>query len=173
MNEDKTHNFPEGFLFGAATSSYQIEGAWNEDGKGESIWDRFTHEGKAHQGHTGDVACDHYHRYREDVALMKELGLDAYRFSISWPRVLPEGRGRVEERGIDFYDRLVDELLAAGIRPYATLFHWDMPQALFDRCQGWMGRDSVEDFGSRNEKREAKTRNHSRPSMPGAMVAGD
>ncbi len=138
--------FPDSFIFGAATSSYQIEGSWDVDGKGESIWDRFTHAGKAHKGQTGDVACDHYHRYKEDVALMKEMGLDAYRFSISWPRVLPEGRGRVEQRGLDFYDRLVDELLAAGIQPYATLFHWDMPQALWERYQGWMSRESVEDF---------------------------
>jgi beta-glucosidase len=139
--------FPPGFLWGAATAAYQIEGAWNEDGKGESIWDRFTHRPyRIFNGDTGDVACDHYHRMPEDVGLMKELGLKTYRFSISWPRVLPEGRGRVNQKGIDFYERLVDKLLAAGIVPNATLNHWDLPQVLQEQG-GWPNRDSVEWFG--------------------------
>jgi beta-glucosidase len=138
--------FPEGFVWGAATASYQIEGAWNEDGKGESIWDRFAHRPYTiHAGATGDVACDHYHRMPEDVAWMKQLGLKAYRFSISWPRVLPSGRGAVNEKGLDFYDRLVDALLAAGILPNATLNHWDFPQALQD-LGGWVSRDSPDWF---------------------------
>ena len=126
--------FPAGFLWGVATSSYQIEGAAREDGRGESIWDRFSHtEGRIHDGSTGDVACDHYHRFRDDVRLMAELGVQAYRFSIAWPRVFPEGTGRINTRGLDFYSRLVDELLAANITPMVTLFHWDLPQALEER----------------------------------------
>ncbi len=138
---------PKGFVVGSATSAYQIEGAWQEDGKGESIWDRHCHEsGRVARGDTGDRACDHYHRYREDVAIMREMGLDAYRFSVSWPRVLPAGRGQVEQRGLDFYGRLVDALLEAGIQPFVTLFHWDMPQALWDDCRGWLGRDTAYHF---------------------------
>ncbi|PKO14494.1 MAG: beta-glucosidase [Chloroflexi bacterium HGW-Chloroflexi-10] len=138
--------FPENFLWAAATSSYQIEGAWNEDGKGESIWDRFSHTpGMVKNGDTGDVAIDHYHRYREDVALMREMGLQAYRFSIAWPRILPLGRGNIVQAGIDFYSRLVDELLAAGITPFATLYHWDLPQALQDEG-GWTVRSTAEAF---------------------------
>jgi beta-glucosidase len=125
--------FPPRFVFGAATAAYQIEGAWDADGKGRSIWDVFCRH--------GDVACDHYHLYREDVALMAELGLDAYRFSVSWPRVIPEGVGAVNEAGLDFYDRLVDALLEQGIRPFCTLYHWDLPQALQDRG-GWASRDA-------------------------------
>src|SRR5215472_11950272 len=130
--------FPDGFYWGVATSAYQIEGAWNEDGKGESIWDRFVHTpGKVKNGDTGDVANDHYHRYQEDVALMKSFGASAYRFSISWPRIFPEGAGQPNPKGVDFYRRLVDELLSAGIEPFATLYHWDLPQALHDRHGGW------------------------------------
>jgi beta-glucosidase/6-phospho-beta-glucosidase/beta-galactosidase len=129
------------FLWGAATAAYQIEGAWNHEGKGKSIWDSFSHTpGRVSNGDTGDVACDHYHRYREDVALMAELGLDAYRFSVSWPRILPEGVGPVESRGLDFYERLVDELLAHEIRPFLTLYHWDLPDALQQRG-GWTADD--------------------------------
>jgi beta-glucosidase len=138
--------FPADFVWGAATAAYQVEGASNVDGKGPSIWDRFAHTpGRVTNGETGDVACDHYHRYREDVALMAELGLGAYRFSVSWTRVLPEGTGRVNEAGLDFYDRLVDELLAHGIEPYATLYHWDLPQALED-AGGWPERSIVDAF---------------------------
>jgi beta-glucosidase len=136
-----TYNFPSDFVWGAATASYQIEGAWNEDGKGESIWDRFSHTpGKTANGDTGNVACDHYHRYQDDVALMRQLGLKAYRFSISWPRVLPNGRGPVNSHGLDFYDRLVDALLEVNILPFLTLYHWDLPQVLQDEG-GWANRD--------------------------------
>jgi beta-glucosidase len=138
--------FPKGFVWGCATASCQVEGAWNEDGKGESIWDRFCHTpGHVKDGDTADVACDHYHRYREDVALMKELGLKGYRFSISWPRIFPEGKGQVNQKGLDFYSRLVDELLAAGITPLPTLYHWDLPQALQDQG-GWANRDIAQLF---------------------------
>jgi beta-glucosidase len=141
-----TASFPSDFIWGAATAAYQIEGAWDEDGKGESIWDRFSHTpGKIANGDTGDVACDHYHRWREDVALMKELGLRAYRFSISWPRLLLEGRGRVNAAGLDFYSRLVDALLEAEIEPFITLYHWDLPQALQDQG-GWPARATAEAF---------------------------
>jgi beta-glucosidase len=146
MMTSTTASFPSGFTWGAATSAHQIEGAWDEDGKGESIWDRFNHTpGNIANGDTGDVACDHYHRWREDVALMKEMGLHAYRFSISWPRLLPEGRGRVSAAGVDFYSRLVDALLEAGIQPFATLYHWDLPQALQDQG-GWPARTTAQAF---------------------------
>src|SRR5581483_9428187 len=118
--------FPDGFRWGAATASYQVEGAANEDGRGTSIWDTFSHTpGTTFGGDTGDVACDHYHRYREDVALMADIGLHDYRFSIAWPRVQPTGRGAVNEAGLDFYSRLVDTLLEHGVSPVATLYHWD------------------------------------------------
>ena len=134
-------NFATDFLWGAATAAHQIEGAWQADGKGESIWDRFNHTpGKIFNGETGDVACDHYHRYREDVALMQRLGLRAYRFSTAWSRVLPTGRGAPNQAGLDFYDRLVDALLAANIQPFLTLYHWDLPVALFE-LGGWSNRD--------------------------------
>ena len=139
-------NFPAQFRWGVATSSYQIEGAVTEDGRGESIWDRFSHTpGHVVSGETGDVACDHYHRFRQDIALMRELGIRSYRFSIAWPRVVPLGKGRAEERGLAFYDRLVDALLEAGIAPLATLYHWDLPQALQDQG-GWLTRDTAEAF---------------------------
>jgi beta-glucosidase len=145
MNQTK-YLFPSGFVWGAATSAYQIEGAWNQDGKGESIWDRFSHTpGNITNGDTGDVACDHYHRWRDDIQLMKAIGLRAYRFSISWPRLLPEGTGPINAPGIDFYSRLVDELLRAGIQPFITLYHWDLPQALQDRG-GWPERCTAEAF---------------------------
>ncbi|MDH2427573.1 GH1 family beta-glucosidase [Sphaerisporangium sp. TRM90804] len=131
------------FLWGTATASYQIEGAATEDGRGASVWDTFTRQpGRVRDGHTGDVACDHYHRWSEDVTLLAGLGVNSYRFSISWPRVQPDGRGPVNERGLDFYDRLVDALCAEGIVPAATLFHWDLPQALEDRG-GWLARDTA------------------------------
>jgi beta-glucosidase len=135
--------FPDGFLWGTATSAYQIEGAWNLDGKGESVWDRFTRQPyRILNGDRGDVACDHYHRMPEDVALMAKMGLPSYSFSVSWPRVMPEGRGQVNEKGFDFYQRLVDALLEAGIQPKVTLNHWNYPQSLED-AGGWPSRDSV------------------------------
>ena len=137
---------PDGFVWGAATAAYQIEGAATEDGRGESVWDRFcATPGKVRNGDTGAVACDFYHRYPDDIELMRELGLDAFRFSIAWPRVLPDGRGRVNQAGLDFYDRLVDSLLAAGITPFPTLFHWDTPQVLED-AGGWPARATAEAF---------------------------
>jgi beta-glucosidase len=139
---------PAGFSFGASTASFQIEGASTEDGKGPSIWDTFCAEpGRISDGSDGSVACDHYHRYAEDVALMRRAGLDTYRFSISWPRVQPTGEGPANAAGLDFYDRLVDELVEAGIAPMATLFHWDLPQALDDRG-GWRTRDIAERFAA-------------------------
>ncbi len=125
-----TLQFPDGFVWGVATSAYQIEGGWDEDGRTPSIWDTFAK--------TPDraIACDHYHRWPEDVALMKELGIQAYRFSMSWPRILPDGKGRVNRKGLDFYSRLVDDLLKAGITPFVTLYHWELPQVLQD-AGGW------------------------------------
>jgi len=138
--------FPAGFVWGASTSSYQIEGAVDEDGRGKSIWDVFSHTpGKVKSGDTGDVACDHYHRWREDVEWLARGGFSAYRFSVAWPRILPAGAGAIEERGLDFYDRLVDALLARGITPWACLYHWDLPQALQDQG-GWLNRDIAEKF---------------------------
>jgi len=138
--------FPQDFKWGVATASYQIEGAAHEDGRGESIWDRFSRTpGKVLNGHTGDTACNHYHLYKEDVALMKELGVDSYRFSIAWPRIYPTGKGQVNHRGLDFYKRLVEELLSSGIEPAATLYHWDLPQALEDQG-GWLNRDTARHF---------------------------
>jgi beta-glucosidase len=138
--------FPDGFVWGAATAAYQIEGAAQEDGRGPSIWDTFSRTpGRVVAGHTGDVACDHYHRYREDVALMADLGLASYRYSISWPRIRPDGTGPVNTRGLDFYDRLTDELIGKGIDPVVTLYHWDLPQTLQDRG-GWTARETAEAF---------------------------
>jgi beta-glucosidase len=136
-----TTGFPADFIWGTATAAYQIEGAANIDGRGESIWDVFCRKpGAVFGGNTGDVACDHYHRYREDVALMKQLGVKAYRFSVAWPRVLPQGTGTVNQKGLDFYDRLLDEVLKAGVTPYCTLFHWDLPEAIYQKG-GWLHRD--------------------------------
>ncbi|MFH1105436.1 MAG: GH1 family beta-glucosidase [Actinomycetota bacterium] len=138
--------FPRGFLWGAATAAYQVEGCPDADGRSESIWDRFSRShGNVAGGHTGDVACDHYHRWREDIRLMAELGLGAYRFSVSWPRVIPDGRGRINGPGLDFYDRLVDGLLENEIEPFVTLYHWDLPQVLEDGG-GWPDRSTAEAF---------------------------
>jgi beta-glucosidase len=140
--------FPEGFIWGSATAAYQVEGAARDGGRGPSIWDTFSRTpGKVFAGHTGDVACDHYHRYADDVALMAELGLQAYRFSVSWPRIRPDGTGPVNPAGLDFYDRLVDELRGRGITPIITLYHWDLPQPLEDRG-GWTSRETAEQFAS-------------------------
>src|ERR1700681_3934638 len=140
-------SFPDGFLWGTATSAYQIEGAVEEDGRGRSIWDTFAHTpGKIRDHSNADRANDHYHRYKEDVRLIKELGVKAYRFSIAWPRVFPEGSGTPNPKGLDFYNRLLDELLANGIEPFATLYHWDLPQGLQDRFGGWMSRDTAKAF---------------------------
>ena len=139
-------SFPPGFVFGVATAAFQIEGATRVDGRGESIWDRFARTpGKVHNGDTGDPACDHYRRWEQDLDLMKMLGVDAYRFSLAWPRILPAGTGRPNRKGIDFYRRLVEGLHERGIKPFATLYHWDLPQALQDRG-GWANRDSADWF---------------------------
>lgn len=142
-----SRRFPDGFYWGVATSAYQIEGAWNEDGKGLSIWDTYAHTpGNIKNDENGDVANDHYHRYKEDVALMQDIGANAYRFSIAWPRIFPEGTGTPNPKGVDFYKRLVDELLDAGIEPFATLYHWDLPQALMDKYGGWQSKDTAKAF---------------------------
>jgi beta-glucosidase len=138
--------FPKDFVWGVATSAYQIEGAWNEDGRGLSIWDTFSHTpGRIINEENGDVAADHYHRWKQDLALLSELGIQAYRFSLAWPRILPEGTGRVNKKGLDFYDHLVDELLKRKIQPYICLFHWDLPQALQDKG-GWTNRETASHF---------------------------
>jgi beta-glucosidase len=140
--------FPNGFVWGTATSAYQIEGAVDEDGRGRSIWDTFAHTpGRIADHSNGDRANDHYHRYKQDVRLIKDLGVKAYRFSIAWPRVFPQGSGSPNPKGLDFYNRLLDELLASGIEPYATLYHWDLPQALQDRVGGWQSSDTSKAFG--------------------------
>merc|ERR1712018_318666 len=144
--------FPDDFKWGGATAAYQIEGAWNEDGKGESIWDKFVHDGQGHikNGHTGDVACDSYHKYKEDVQLLKAMGMTSYRFSIAWSRILPQGVGEVNQEGIDYYNNLIDELLANGITPAVTLYHWDIPQALQNIPTpaegGWLNPDVADWF---------------------------
>jgi beta-glucosidase len=141
-------SFPKDFLWGTATSSYQIEGAVNEDGRGPSIWDIFSHtQGKIEDGTNGDRANEHYHRYKGDVRLIRDLGVKAYRFSIAWPRVFPDGAGSPNPKGLDFYHRLIDELLANGIEPYATLYHWDLPQALQERVGGWQSSETAKAFG--------------------------
>ena len=145
-NQANGVTFPKSFFWGASTAAYQVEGAANEDGRGPSIWDEFARQpGKVINGDTGDVACDHYHRWPEDVALMKEAGFSAYRFSVAWPRVLPDGSNWANPKGLDFYDRLVDGLLEAGIRPFGCLYHWDLPQALQERG-GWHNRAMADWF---------------------------
>jgi beta-glucosidase len=140
-------SFPDGFLWGASSSAYQIEGAVREDGRGPSIWDSFSHlPGNISDDETGDAGCDHYHRWPVDVALMRELGLGAYRLSTAWPRILPEGRGRANAKGLEFYDRLVDAVMAGGIEPWICLYHWDLPQAL-EYHGGWQNRDTASWFG--------------------------
>src|SRR5438552_13969912 len=139
--------FPEDFVWGAATAAYQVEGAADVDGRGPSVWDVFCKKkGAVFEGHSGDVACDHCHRYVDDIALLHELGVGSYRFSGSWTRVLPNGTGAPNPKGLDFYDRLVDEMLRRGIRPLCTIFHWDYPQALYERG-GWLARESADWFG--------------------------
>ena len=146
MSSDQLR-FPDGFLWGAATAAYQIEGAPEVDGKGPSIWDTFSHTpGKTFHGDTGDVACDSYHRYPDDIEMLKRLGVGAYRFSLSWPRIQADGRGVANSKGLDYYSRLIDALLEAGISPAVTLYHWDLPQALQDEG-GWANRDIAGWFG--------------------------
>jgi len=141
-----TLTFPKNFIWGVATSAYQIEAAWKEDGRGPSIWDTFSHTpGKVTHNENGDIAADHYHRWKEDFALLSEMGIKAYRFSTAWPRILPDGTGKVNKKGLDFYDRIVDELLKRKIEPYVCLFHWDLPQALQDKG-GWPNRDTTGHF---------------------------
>ena len=168
--------FPKDFTWGAAAASYQIEGAANEDGKGPSVWDMFCKKpGAIFQGHTGDVACDHYHRYREDVGLMKQIGLNAYRLSLCWPRVLPHGVGAKNEAGLAFYDRLIDALLEAGIEPYVTLFHWDYPLSLYYRG-GWLNRDSADWFAEYTgvvvDRLSDRVKNWMTFNEPGEFIGG-
>jgi beta-glucosidase len=141
LSDIASAKFPDGFLWGMATASYQVEGAWDEDGKGESIWDRYAHGvGHIKGGDTGDVACDHYHLYKQDIAILKRLNQKSYRFSISWARIQPNGPGAPNQKGIDHYKRVMDTVLEAGIRPFCTLYHWDLPQWAEDRG-GWPNRD--------------------------------
>jgi beta-glucosidase len=147
QQNNQAGKFPKGFLWGSATASYQVEGAVKEDGRGATIWDTFSHTpGKTVDGATGDTADDHYHRYKEDVQLMKSMGVKTYRFSIAWSRIFPDGTGQPNAKGLDFYNRLVDELLKNGIEPFATLYHWDLPQALQDKNGGWESRDTSKAF---------------------------
>lgn len=141
------NSFNKEFLFGSASAAYQVEGAYQEDGKGISVWDEWVRlEGKTFEGTNGEIASDHYHKYKEDIALMKEMGLKAYRFSISWTRILPAGRGKIEAKGLEFYHQLIDELIAAEIEPVVTIYHWDLPQALQDEYEGWESRKIIDDF---------------------------
>ncbi|MDX8044557.1 glycoside hydrolase family 1 protein [Gracilibacillus sp. S3-1-1] len=147
MYHDQLDAFPKHFLWGAASAAYQIEGGWNADGKGPSIWDHFTKiPGKTFKGTNGDVAVDHYHRYKEDIALMAEMGLKSYRFSVAWSRILPEGIGSVNQKGLQFYEDLIDELIKHNIEPVLTLYHWDIPQSLQDKYNGWESRQAIDDF---------------------------
>lgn len=147
MIHTKLDPFPKDFLWGSASAAYQVEGAWNLDGKGKSVWDEFVRiPNKTFKGSNGDVAIDHYHRFKEDIALMAEQGLKTYRFSIAWTRILPEGRGEINQKGVDFYSDLIDELLKYGIEPIVTLYHWDLPQALEDAYGGWESRQVIQDF---------------------------
>ena len=147
MIHKKLESFPSKFMWGSASAAYQVEGAWDEDGKGPSNWDQFVRiPGKTFKGTTGDTAVDHYHRYKEDVRLMAEMGLEAYRFSVAWSRIFPEGKGEVNEKGIQFYSDLIDELIKNKIEPILTIYHWDLPQALQDEYGGWESREIVEDF---------------------------
>jgi beta-glucosidase/6-phospho-beta-glucosidase/beta-galactosidase len=140
-------SFPDGFLWGAATSAYQVEGGVKDGGRGESTWDAFAHTpGKTHKGDTGDVAIDHYHRFKEDVQLMKQIGLKIYRFSIAWPRIIPGGVGEVNEEGVKFYNDLINELIANDITPFVTLYHWDLPLALLTEYDGWLGEHIHKQF---------------------------
>lgn len=149
MEHKDLNDFPTDFLWGSASAAYQVEGAWNSDGKGESVWDVYAKvPGATFRDTNGDVAVDHYHRYKEDVKLMAEQGLKAYRFSIAWSRILPSGTGEINEAGLDFYDRLIDELLSYQITPVVTLYHWDIPQALMERYGGWESREVIEDFNN-------------------------
>ena len=145
---DDFYAFPSGFLWGCATASYQVEGAATEDGRGASIWDTFSHTPRrVYEDQNGDVADDDYHRYKEDVSLLKNLGATCYRFSVSWPRIFPTGSGTPNDKGIEFYQRLVDELRANNIEPFCTLFHWDLPDALQKKNGGWESRDTAQSFG--------------------------
>ncbi|API92144.1 MULTISPECIES: glycoside hydrolase family 1 protein [Virgibacillus] len=147
MLHEKLKAFPRDFLWGAASAAYQVEGAWDVNGKGMSNWDKFVRiPGKTFKGTTGDVAVDHYHRYKEDIALMAEMGMKTYRFSVAWSRIFPNGKGKVNQKGIDFYNRLIDELMKHSIEPIVTIYHWDLPQALQDEYGGWESRQIVEDF---------------------------
>ncbi len=146
MKEIRKKDFPKDFVWGTATAAYQIEGAWDKDGKGENIWDRFCHQdGNILNNDTGDVACDHYHKWEEDLDLLKEYGLRNYRFSIAWTRIFPDGIGEINQAGVNFYNNLIDGMLARGITPWVTMYHWDLPQALQDKG-GWTNRDSIEWF---------------------------
>ncbi|KAK7274933.1 hypothetical protein RIF29_16035 [Crotalaria pallida] len=139
MSDISRQSFPKGFVFGTASSSFQYEGAVKEDGRGPSVWDTFSHShGKISDNSTADVAVDQYHRYEEDIQLMNDIGMDAYRFSISWSRIFPEGSGKINQAGIDHYNKLINALLAKGIQPYVTLYHWDLPQSLEDKYKGWL-----------------------------------
>lgn len=141
------HGFPDDFLWGSASAAYQVEGAAEEDGKGRSNWDEFVRiPGKTFKGTNGDVAVDHYHRYKEDIALMAEMGLKTYRFSISWPRIYPKGKGEVNEKGLEFYDNVIDECLKYGIEPMVTIYHWDLPIALQEEYNGWESRNIIDDY---------------------------